>query len=185
MAAYDVTVTVYDTDNITLLEGAKVLISDATVRGTTAASSTTAIKLTNASGVATFDLDAEIDDFAVGDHIQIIVYKGSSATHSQDSGYDNHTTASGDSGAYAPTIYMNSGIAMVDVNTRIMELSVSNEAGDVGDVSLYDRSDTLKFKARIPANNNSHFLWRRGLPFSGGVVIIRSAQTLVTTVNVK
>jgi len=172
MVAYNTTVTVYDTDNTSLLANAKVLISDTTNHNKTA------VKLSNGSGVVTYDLSTELDGFAVGDVIHTIVYKGT------DSGYDRHVTAGGDGGSYSPTLYMNPVRAEEALTTRVMELSASNEAGSAADVSLYDKNDTFKFKARIPANNNGYFHWRKGLPCSG-FVVIRSANSLIVTVNIK
>jgi len=172
MAAYTLTATVYDNDNITLLANAKVLIRD------TRNHNVTATKLTDGSGNASFDLSTELTGFTVGDVIHTIVYKGN------DSAYDRHVSSGADSGTYSPTVYMNPVKAEEAMTTRIMELSASNEDSSAADVSLYDKNDAFKFKARIAANSNGHFHWRKGLPVSG-FVVIRSAQTLVVTVNVK
>jgi len=170
MAPYPISITAYDTDNTTALASAQ-----AVVRNVSKNLESDTITL-NASGQAIYDL-ANIG-FANGDFVQISVWKGDKA------GFDRHTVNTG-VGSYDSTVYA-SILEIYRYSCKIQELTASNESASVADVSVYDvATDTLKHKARIPANDSKVFRWRWGLHCAGGFVVIRSVNTLIVTVNVK
>lgn len=175
---HPITVTVYDTDNSTILEGAKVYVRNATKR------TSSDEKTTNSSGQVIIDLanldtaSGQTEPYSSSDKILIIAYHG----NNHDAKLYEVTGSS-----KSQTLYMNPARHTSTLDTeKIRAIVVANTHTSTGYYAKVYAVDDAQMLCHIECKageTESAFL--DGLPASGGYVIDRESNVLIVTTSLK
>lgn len=170
---HTITFTVYDTNNSTVLQGAKVYVVNST-KGTQSDEATT-----NSSGKCIIDLanlpigGGQTVQYAAGDKILMVAYY-----------QDNHDAATYTVAGMSKTqsLYMNPGAVHEpsQPTQRILTLVTGNTAGAVAYCKIYGAANGKELMhVETPANDSRIVpMGPKGLSCPGGMVIVREANTL-------
>jgi hypothetical protein len=180
-APHPVTVTVYDIDNTSLKEGAKVLIRNTTKKTSSSEEST------NSSGVAIVDLanlpiaSGQTVPYETGDEVLIISY----TPKFSEGAYYKVTGGSKSQTLYLGRVAYTGNFSNAAV--KIAAMTAANENAAVKYVKVWAIDDgELIEQLEVPANNTVQVTYHDpNKRASGGFIVEREAKETVVTVNIR
>lgn len=176
VSPHPITVTVYDSDNSTLKDGAKVYLRNVTKK------STSAVATTDSTGEAIIDAanlplgDGQTAQYEEEDIIFIITFYG-----------ENHDAARYEvtGASKAQTLYLNPVRHITEITKEVLQtLIVANTSATNYYAKLYNPGDGSLI-THIECLANTTVVIPAGFKCSGGILCVRENQALVVTAAIK
>jgi hypothetical protein len=167
VSPYPIDITVYDTDNVTLIEGASVFIRNLT-KG-----ESSEIATTDANGVAMIDIASMPTDYSDDDKLIIVAY------YKRNSDAELHTVDVS-TGAYSSTVYLTPFPYDSCAQLRLMWAAGANTDSSQHSCTLYRVLDGTEVdQLEVAANSDkSHLYPDKGIEVNGGVIAVRESNSM-------